>query len=262
MNRQAVERVNLENDLRHALAERQFRLHYQPKIDARTRRIVGAEALIRWSHPDRGEVSPALFIPVAERAGLVGAIGDWALTEACRQMRIWRNQDLDFGCVSVNLSPAQFHDASLKDKVERTLELTRLPPSALELEITETMMATEVDRAIAILTQLGAMGVRMSIDDFGTGYSSLAYLKLFPVDTLKIDRAFVKELPGNAKDGAIVASVVALATNLGFSVIAEGVETQAQADYLLDKGVDAMQGYLFSPPVNAERFTQLLRNGV
>jgi diguanylate cyclase (GGDEF)-like protein/PAS domain S-box-containing protein len=262
MNRQAVERVNLENDLRHALAERQFRLHYQPKLDARTRRVVGAEALIRWSHPQRGEVSPALFIPVAERAGLVGAIGDWALVEACRQMRAWRDAGLDFGCVSVNLSPAQFHDAALKDKVERALAQHRLEPSDLELEITETMMATEVDRAIAILTQLGAMGVRMSIDDFGTGYSSLAYLKLFPVDTLKIDRAFVKELPGNAKDGAIVASVVALATNLGFSVIAEGVETQAQADYLLDKGVDAMQGYLFSPPVNAERFTQLLRNGV
>ncbi len=262
MNRQAVERVNLENDLRRALAEGQFRLHYQPKLNARTRRITGAEALIRWSHPERGEVSPALFIPVAERAGLVGAIGDWALNEACAQMKWWRDQGLDFGCVSVNLSPAQFHDAALKDKVERALALCHLPPSALELEITETMMATEVDRAIAILTQLGAMGVRMSIDDFGTGYSSLAYLKLFPVDTLKIDRAFVKELPGNAKDGAIGASVVALATNLGFDVIAEGVETPDQAEYLLDKGVTAMQGYLFSPPVSADRFTQLLRRGL
>ncbi|HLO79051.1 MAG TPA: GGDEF domain-containing phosphodiesterase, partial [Magnetospirillum sp.] len=262
MNRQAVERVNLENDLRHALAERQFRLHYQPKLDARSRRIVGAEALIRWSHPERGEVSPALFIPVAERAGLVGAIGDWALTEACRQMRKWCDDGLDFGCVSVNLSPAQFHDAGLSEKVERALALSKLPPSALELEITETMMATEVDRAISILTHLGAMGVRISIDDFGTGYSSLAYLKLFPVDTLKIDRAFVKELPGNAKDGAIVASIVALATNLGFDVIAEGVETPDQAVYLLGKGVSSMQGYLFSPPVGADRFTQLLRNGV
>ncbi|MGE5514293.1 MAG: putative bifunctional diguanylate cyclase/phosphodiesterase [Bacteroidota bacterium] len=262
MNRQAVERVNLENDLRHAIAERQFRLHYQPKLDARTRRIVGAEALIRWSHPERGAVSPALFIPVAERAGLVGAIGDWALSEACYQMKLWREQGLDFGCVSVNLSPAQFHDAGLKEKVERALALNGLDPSALELEITETMMATEVDRAIAILTQLGSMGVRMSIDDFGTGYSSLAYLKLFPVDTLKIDRAFVMELPGNGMDGAIVASIVALATNLGFDVIAEGVETREQADYLLSKGVTAMQGYLFSPPVDAERFTALLRHGV
>jgi len=259
MNRQAVERVNMENDLRRAIADRQFRLHYQPKIDGRTRKIIGAEALIRWRHPERGEVSPALFIPVAERAGLVGAIGDWALSEACRQMRAWRDDGLDFGCVSVNLSPAQFHDASLKDKVERALRISEIEPSALELEITETMMATEVDRAIAILTQLGAMGVRMSIDDFGTGYSSLAYLKLFPVDTLKIDRAFVKELPGNAKDGAIVASVVALATNLGFDVIAEGVETPDQADFLIDKGVALMQGYLYSPPVDAGKFAALLR---
>ena len=259
MNRQAVERVNMENDLRRAIADRQFRLHYQPKLDARSNKIIGAEALIRWRHPDRGEVSPALFIPVAERAGLVGAIGDWALSEACRQMRAWRDDGLDFGCVSVNLSPAQFHDASLKDKVERALRICELEPSALELEITETMMATEVDRAISILTQLGAMGVRMSIDDFGTGYSSLAYLKLFPVDTLKIDRAFVRELPGNGKDGAIVASVVALATNLGFDVIAEGVETTDQAEFLLDKGVTLMQGYLYSPPVDANRFAELLR---
>ena len=262
MNRQAAERVNLENDLRHAIAENQFRLHYQPKLDARTRRIVGAEALIRWSHPVRGDVSPALFIPVAERAGLVGAIGDWALGEACYQMRCWRDQGLDFGCVSVNLSPAQFHDAGLKEKVERALAANHLAPSDLELEITETMMATEVDRAISILTQLGTMGVRMSIDDFGTGYSSMAYLKLFPVDTLKIDRAFVKELPGNGKDGAIVASIVALASNLGFDVIAEGVETPDQAEYLLTKGVTSMQGYLFSPPISAERFTALLQHGV
>ncbi|MBC7952260.1 MAG: EAL domain-containing protein [Rhodospirillaceae bacterium] len=262
MNRQAVDRVNLENDLRHAIADRQFRLHYQPKLDSRTRKIVGAEALIRWNHPERGNVSPALFIPVAERAGLVGAIGDWALSEACRQMRSWRDDGLDFGCVSVNLSPAQFHDASLKDKVERALAANELETSALELEITETMMATEVDRAISILTQLGAMGVRISIDDFGTGYSSLAYLKLFPVDALKIDRAFVMELPGNAKDGAIVASIVALARNLGFDVIAEGVETAAQADFLMAKDVTLMQGYLFSPPVDANSFAELLRNGV
>ncbi|MBX9634853.1 MAG: GGDEF domain-containing phosphodiesterase, partial [Magnetospirillum sp.] len=262
MNRQAVERVNMENDLRRAIADRQFRLHYQPKLDGKTRKIVGAEALIRWSHPERGEVSPALFIPVAERAGLVGAIGDWALNEACRQMRAWRDDGLNFGCVSVNLSPAQFHDAGLKDKVERALRANELETSVLELEITETMMATEVDRAISILTQLGAMGVRISIDDFGTGYSSLAYLKLFPVDALKIDRAFVMELPGNGKDGAIVASIVALATNLGFDVIAEGVETVPQAEFLLSKNVSLMQGYLFSPPVSAASFAELLRRGI
>jgi PAS domain S-box/PAS domain S-box/diguanylate cyclase (GGDEF) domain len=262
MNRQAVDRVNLENDLRRALAEDQFQLHYQPKVDVRTRRIVGAEALIRWTHPERGEVSPALFIPVAERAGLVGAIGDWALGEACWQMDAWRDQGLDFGCVSVNLSTAQFHDARLKEKVEAALAAYNLEPSALELEITETMMATEVDRAISILAQLGAMGVRISIDDFGTGYSSLAYLKLFPVHALKIDRAFVRDLPANAKDGAIVASVGVLAANLGFDVIAEGVETQEQAEYLLAKGTHTMQGFLYSRPVDPETFAALLRNGI
>ena len=262
MDRQAAERVNLENDLRHALAEGQFRLNYQPKIDGISRKVVAAEALIRWKHPTRGNVSPALFIPVAERAGLIGAIGDWALQEACRQMRLWLDDGLEFGCISVNLSPAQFHDASLKHKIERSLSQWGLSPSLLELEITETMMATEVDRAIAIVGELGQMGVRMSIDDFGTGYSSLAYLKLFPVNVLKIDRAFIKELPGNRKDGAIVSSIATLAANLGFEVIAEGVETQAQAGFLLTKGVTLMQGFLFSPAVPPDEFAQLVRTGV
>ncbi|CAA7626488.1 bifunctional diguanylate cyclase/phosphodiesterase [Magnetospirillum sp. UT-4] len=261
MNRQAVDRLNLENDIRKALADRQFRLHYQPKVERGGTRIVGAEALIRWRHPERGDVSPAMFIPVAERAGLVGAIGDWALSEACRQMAEWRARGLEFGCVSVNLSPAQFHDAGLKDKVEAALKATGLGADRLELEITETMMATEVDRAIAILSDLGRMGVRVSIDDFGTGYSSLAYLKLFPVNALKIDRAFVSELPGNGKDGAIVASVVALAANLGFEVIAEGVETEAQAAFLIERGVHVMQGFLYSPAVDSETFAGLLAQG-
>lgn len=261
MNRQAVERVNLENDIRKAIAQGQFRLNYQPKVDGLTRKVVGAEALIRWTHPERGEVSPALFIPVAERAGLVGAIGDFTLFEACRQMREWRERGLDFPCISINLSPAQFHDATLKDKVERALFENGLEPDSLELEITETMMATEVDRAIAILTELGSMGVRISIDDFGTGYSSLAYLKLFPVHALKIDRAFVRELPGNGKDGAIIASVVALASNLGFEVIAEGVETPTQAGFLIAKGCTTMQGWLFSAAVEAPVFGEFLRKG-
>lgn len=259
MNRQAVDRVTLENDLRKALADKQFRLCYQPKVDARTGQIVGAEALIRWHHPTRGEVSPSLFIPVAERAGMVGAIGDWALQEACRQMRQWCDLGLDFGCISVNLSTAQFHDARLKEKVEAALLQYQLAPSMLELEITETMMATEVDRAIAILAQLGAMGVRIAIDDFGTGYSSLAYLKLFPVHALKIDRAFVQDLPANAKDGAIIATVVTLARNLDFDVIAEGVETPEQADYLMSKGAHIMQGFLYSHPLIAADFATFIR---
>ncbi|MBI3444451.1 MAG: EAL domain-containing protein, partial [Magnetospirillum sp.] len=188
MDRQVAERVTLENDLRHALAEKQFRLVYQPKVNADTGAIIGAEALIRWRHPVRTDVSPALFIPVAERAGLIGAIDDWVLVEACRQVAEWRAQGLDLPSISVNLSPAQFHDGRLKDKVKAALAGSGLPPSQLELEITETMMASDVDRAIEILGQLTNLGVRVSLDDFGTGYSSLAYLKLFPVSTLKIDR--------------------------------------------------------------------------
>jgi diguanylate cyclase (GGDEF)-like protein/PAS domain S-box-containing protein len=262
MDHQAAERVNLENDLRHALADGQFRLHYQPKVDGPTRRVVAAEALIRWTHPQRGPVSPTLFIPVAEQAGLIGAIGEWTLTEACRQMRHWLDEGLDFGCVSVNLSPAQFLDATLKDKVERALRRFGLAPSMLELEITETMVAAEVDRAIAILTDLGRMGVRLAIDDFGTGYSSLAYLKLFPVNVLKIDRTFVTELPNNGKDAAIVSSIATLAANLEFEVIAEGVETAAQAECLLARGVTRMQGFLYSPAVPPEDFARLLLDGL
>ena len=262
MDRQVADRVNLENDLRHALADGQFRLAYQPKVDVALRRIVGAEALIRWRHPERGEVSPALFIPVAERAGLIGTIDDWVLGQACAQMARWRTQGLDLPSISVNLSPAQFHDGRLKDKVKTVLAQAGLPPTMLELEITETMMASDVDRAIEILGQLTTMGVKVSLDDFGTGYSSLAYLKLFPVTTLKIDRTFVDDLPDDTKDGAIIASIIALAANLGFAVIAEGVETQGQATFLAERGCTTMQGYLFSRPVDAETFTGLLENGI
>ena len=260
MDRQVAERVSLENDLRLALGEDQFHLMFQPKVDALSGAIVGAEALIRWRHPVRSEVSPGLFIPVAERAGLIGAIDDWVLGEACRQVAEWRRQGLILPSISVNLSPAQFHDGRLKDKVKTALGESGLPPDMLELEITETMMASDVDRAIEILGQLTTLGVRVSLDDFGTGYSSLAYLKLFPVSTLKIDRAFVTELPGNAKDGAIIASIIALAANLGFTVIAEGVETRDQAAFLAARGCPVMQGFLFSRPVNAATFAGLLSN--
>jgi diguanylate cyclase (GGDEF)-like protein/PAS domain S-box-containing protein len=258
MDRQVAERVSLENDLRLALGEDQFRLVFQPKVDALSGAIVGAEALIRWRHPARAEVSPGLFIPVAERAGLIGAIDDWVLGEACRQVAEWRARGLALPSVSVNLSPAQFHDGGLRDKVRAALAGSGLPPGVLELEITETMMASDVDRAIEILGQLSALGVRVSLDDFGTGYSSLAYLKLFPVSTLKIDRAFVTELPGNTKDGAIIASIIALAGNLGFNVIAEGVETREQAAFLATRGCPLMQGFLFSRPVDAATFAGLL----
>ncbi|RAU22620.1 bifunctional diguanylate cyclase/phosphodiesterase [Paramagnetospirillum kuznetsovii] len=262
MDRQAADRVNLENDLRHALATKQFQLAYQPKVDVGQRRIIGAEALIRWRHPERGAVSPAVFIPVAERAGLIGAIDDWVLSEACSQIGRWRERGLDLPAISVNISPAQFHDGRLTDKVRAGLDTSGLDPTMLELEITETMMASDVDRAIEILGQLTAMGVKVSLDDFGTGYSSLAYLKLFPVSTLKIDRTFVDDLPDDVKDGAIISSIIALAENLGFAVIAEGVETPAQARFLRERGCTAMQGFLFSRPLDGEQFARLLETGI
>jgi diguanylate cyclase (GGDEF)-like protein/PAS domain S-box-containing protein len=262
MDRQVVDRVNMENDLRRAVAEDQFRLVFQPKVDVEKGAIIGAEALIRWRHPDRGDVSPAAFIPIAERAGLIGAIDDWVLKEACAQVARWRAEGLVLQSISVNLSPAQFHDGRLSDKVKAALALAGLAPSVLELEITETMMASDVDRAIDILGQLTALGVRVSLDDFGTGYSSLAYLKLFPVSTLKIDRTFVDDLPYDTKDAAIINSIIALAANLGFAVIAEGVESEDQAEFLAANGCSLMQGYLFSRPVDAQAFGRLLADGV
>ncbi len=259
MTRQSMERLNLENDLRRALERHEFRLVYQPKIDAPTDRIVGAEALIRWHHPERGEISPNLFIPIAERAGLMQEIGNWTLREACSAYRRCRQAGLPFPPVSVNLSPAQFNDDHLPATIAQCLAEAELPAECLELEITETIVAAEPEKAALLLTRLKEMGVGLSIDDFGTGYSSFSYLKSFPVGSLKIDRSFVAALPGDLKDGAIISAVVALATNLGFGIIAEGVETEVQVADLLARGCRVMQGFFFSPPVDEQAFGDLLR---
>ena len=258
MNQRISDRVNLEMDMHQALEAGRFYLVYQPKVEAGSGRIVGAEALIRWDDPKRGAVSPSMFIPIAERIGLIGAIGEWTVMEACRQIRAWRDAGHDVPRVSVNLSPAQFRDIRLKDKVKAALAQYGLDATAIELEITETSMTTDVKDAIAIVTDLEKIGLHFSIDDFGTGYSSLASLAMFPVRTLKIDRAFVTDLPNNSRDGAIVASIIALAANLGFQVVAEGVETVAQARELAARGCTVMQGYLFSRPVGATAFSELL----
>jgi len=258
MDRQVADRVNLENDLRHALADEQFRLAYQPEVDAGLGRIIGAEALIRWRHPERGDVSPALFIPVAERAGLIGAIDDWVLGQACAQMARWRARGLDLPSISVNLSPAQFHDGRLRDKVKTVLAGAGLPPAMLELEITETMMASDVERAIEILGQLTALGVRVSLDDFGTGYSSLGRLRSLPIDTLKIDRAFVSDIGKAAGSHDIAESIVRMGHLMHKEVVAEGVETAEQAARLKDIGCEFGQGYLFSPAVPPEDFARFL----
>ena len=258
MNRQIADRVNLEMDMHQALNAGRFHLVYQPQVEARSGRIVGAEALIRWNDAKRGAIPPALFIPIAERIGLIGAIGEWTVTEACRQIRQWRGAGLTVPRVSVNLSPAQFRDANLKDKVRAALAHHALETAAIELEITETSMTADIAEAIAIVAELDSLGLHFALDDFGTGYSSLATLARFPIRRLKIDRAFVAELPHNQRDGAVVASIIALAANLGFQVVAEGVETVAQARELAARGCAVMQGYLFSHPVPAADFAALL----
>ncbi|WP_185961233.1 bifunctional diguanylate cyclase/phosphodiesterase [Telmatospirillum sp. J64-1] len=259
MTHQAIERLTLENELRAALQRQDFRLHYQPKFDQETGRIIGAEALMRWHHPVLGDVSPARFIPIAEQMGLLPQLGAWTLREACRQMRAWRDQGLNLPSISVNLSPAQFHDSGLLQTIRNALTTSELEPEALDLEITETTVAQNTDKAVAILREMRAMGMNLSVDDFGTGYSSLSYLKTFPINCLKIDRSFVQDLPHNEKDGAIISSVMALAANLGFQVVAEGVETEQQAAFLKSKGCRFIQGYLFSRPLPPESFSVLFQ---
>lgn len=258
MNQQAIERLTLENNLRAAMVKREFQLYYQPKIDLGTGDVVGAEALMRWHHPVLGFISPAIFIPVAEEAGLIPQLGEWALRQACEQFRLWHDDGIALPSISVNLSPAQFSDSNLVATIERVLDETGIAPGCLDLEITETMLAGEVERAIGVLNELAQLGVSLSLDDFGTGYSSLSYLKNFPVNVLKIDQSFVRELPGNAKDGAIVSSIMALAANLGFQVVAEGVETAAQARFLAERGCQTAQGYVFARPLAPPAFAAFM----
>ena len=259
MNEQALERLRIEGDLRSALENNEFVLHYQPKVDLASGRVVGSEALIRWQHPLLGMVSPARFIGLAEETGLILPIGAWVLRTACAQCRQWQLDGHDGIGVSVNLSVGQFLQKDLVSSIGDVLADTGLPPASLELELTESLMMTDVEHAIGILNGLKELGVRLSIDDFGTGYSSLAYLKRFPIDVLKIDKSFVRDITSDADDAAITASIISLARHLKLKVIAEGVETDEQLDYLRHYGCDEIQGYLFSPPVAADRFEQILR---
>ncbi|SOD91125.1 bifunctional diguanylate cyclase/phosphodiesterase [Caenispirillum bisanense] len=252
--------LTMENDLRVAVARNEFELHLQPKVDAATQAVVGAEALIRWQHPQLGLVSPMQFIPLAEESGLIMPMGRWILREACRLMVQWRAQGIAPASISVNVSPRQFGDQGLLATVAQTLEETGLPPQCLDLEITETVMSGDVERVVATLEAIKAMGVSVSVDDFGTGYSSLNYLKTFPIDTLKIDQTFVRDLlASSGKDAAICSTIITLARNLGFSTVAEGVETAEHAAALRAMGCDMLQGYWISRPVPAEAFERFLR---
>jgi EAL domain-containing protein (putative c-di-GMP-specific phosphodiesterase class I) len=254
MRVEAVERLDLEQALRRALGRSEFRLFYQPVLDVETGTIVGVEALLRWQHPERGLLRPAEFISLAEETGLILPIGRWALQEACRQAKRWREADPDRPplTVAVNLSARQLAQPDVADMVAEALESTGTDPSQVWLEITESVLTGDTEATIGALRALKALGVRLSVDDFGTGYSSLLYLKRFPVDTLKVDRSFVAGLGTHPEDTAIVAGVVGLAQTLGLTAIAEGVETEEQRAALLALGCDLAQGYLFGHPESPE----------
>lgn len=258
MGRRSVELVTLENDLRLAAARGELELHYQPKVDAATLKLVGAEALIRWRHPTHGMISPGTFIPLAEETGMILSIGRWVLRKAARQLGRWRARGLDLPSVSVNVSALQFTDPTFAATVQAVIAETGIDPSRLDLEITETAMSDDVERALHTLRTLKDMGVTLSIDDFGTGYSSLNYLKTLPIDTLKIDQTFVRDVVSQAKDAAIASTIITLAQNLGFSVVAEGVETEDQAVFLRDRGCHHLQGYWIARPLKVSDFTELL----
>jgi diguanylate cyclase (GGDEF)-like protein len=253
------DRVQLESDLHNALVLNQFELHYQPKVDTRTGEVRSAEALIRWVHPTRGIVSPADFIPLAEECGLIGAIGGWVIREACRQTRAWQIDGMPTLRVSVNLSASQFRDSGLVDGIRSALDDAGLEARYLEVELTESAVMNDPEKSIAILEHLSAMGVLVSVDDFGTGYSSMSYLRRFPIDKLKIDRVFIDEIVSRPEDASIVRAIVSLAHSLLLKVVAEGVETPAQLDFLKTAGCDEYQGYHFSRPLPAAAFERLIR---
>ncbi len=255
MTAAATERLEIERDLRAALKNNEFELHYQPQVCASKGLVRGVEALIRWRHPERGLIPPLKFIPVAEETGVIEAIGTWVLEEACRQMAEWRRAGFDLKYVAVNLSAHQLRSPDLVGLVQGAIARFGLAPGQLELEITESVAMEDPERAIGILRSLRESGVELAIDDFGTGYSSLAYLKMLPIHTLKLDRAFVRDIETDENDAAISAATIALAKNLGLRVVAEGVETEAQRDFLSRHACNLLQGYLFGKPEPADALT-------
>ncbi|HXZ47698.1 MAG TPA: EAL domain-containing protein [Usitatibacter sp.] len=256
MHQRAVRRLRIETALRGALEREEFLLQYQPKADVRSGAVTGYEALLRWRHPEFGLLSPGEFVPVLEDTDLIAPVGEWVLREACGQIASWRASGLDVPHVAVNLSARQFRMKGLDATVARIVEEAGIGPGLLELELTESLLMQEPEEAVRTLANLKRYGVRIAVDDFGTGYSSLAYLKRFPIDALKIDRAFVSDATANPDDAAITLAIINLGHSLGLTVVAEGVENEAQLAFLREHGCDEMQGFLFSPPLPAEEIAR------
>lgn len=262
MNSSSYERLTMENKLRRALERQEFVLYYQPQVNLETGRIIGSEALVRWRHPEMGLVPPGIFIPIVEESGLIVPIGEWVLWEACRQNMAWQEAGLAPITVAVNLSAVQFHQKNLTEMVANVLQSTGLSSSWLELEITESGIMQNSEASVNKLHSLKQMGLKLSIDDFGTGYSSLSYLKKFPLDKLKIDQSFVREITTNQDDAAIVGAIIGMAKSLKLRVIAEGVETREHLNFLYANNCFEMQGYYFSKPVPADEFQRLVVQGI
>jgi len=254
--------LELESDLRLALEQRQFVVYYQPQFLTDGLTLSGVETLLRWRHPVRGLVSPADFIPALEELGLIVKVGDWVIAEACRQFVAWQAAGKAVPKISVNLSARQFSDGTLGTRIAKILQDSGVSPACLELELTESMLMQGVDEALTILESLKQLGLSIAVDDFGTGYSSLNYLKRFPIDVLKIDRSFVDGLPAGEQDAQIARAIIAMAHSLNMTVIAEGVETQAQLDFLREHGCDEVQGLLLGKPVPAAEVSKSVKSGI
>ncbi|KJZ53004.1 EAL domain-containing response regulator [Pseudomonas marginalis] len=258
MNVHDLARQDLENALRQAVEHHEFTLHYQPKVEVASGRLCALEALLRWERPDYGAVSPAVFVPILESLGLIVPVGRWVIEQVCRQIAAWQQGPIGPVEVSVNVSGHQLIEGDLIADIARLLKQNQVEPHWLEVELTEGSLMENTQHTIASLQRLHTMGVKISIDDFGTGYSSLAYLRRFPIDTLKIDIAFIREVTSNPQDAAITRTIIELAHSLNLRVVAEGVETQAQLAFLKEAGCDQIQGYLFSRPLPVETLERLL----
>ncbi|MGB5339084.1 MAG: EAL domain-containing protein, partial [Gammaproteobacteria bacterium] len=261
LSKNSRENMKLESDLRRAVEDEQFELYYQPKVDLVSGKITGMEALLRWHHPEVGMIPPDEFIPITEATGLITVIGKWVIRTACNQIRAWDDAGYKDITISINLSAVQFRQDDLLQQISEILDETGVAPHRLELEITENTIMDDIESATTTLRELHKTGVQISIDDFGTGYSSLSYLKRFPINTVKIDRAFIRDITTDTHDAAIVRAVMTMAHNMGLRVVAEGIETVAQLDYLRELQCDEIQGYLFSPPVPYREAETMLEDG-